>query len=369
MAFTSITCTCVLLFMAVVSAHLATWNPGTYDCGRPDPNSDRPVWPLWQTDKWWWHSSLDCPSNGSQPIPSGGSLKLEFASNKAFTSMGQGLRPNPEQVPNPWMNENGWGNMHADNYPGDIMGCALAIAYKSDRYSVTPQDFIVFSVAHDCPVRQLQTFQIPSMPPCPAGGCQCSWVWVNKAHQSYMSPFACDVRGGDVNLAIPTPTVPTDCSNGSPCVGGAKTPLFYGVPTQTFAPLVPIRDTIFQLSPRYKSTWGFNDGAQNVFSPVTRTNVLSFKPNSPSRIDVSVGPQVDGFDNPGGDIDNGYLPNVGSANDCQTLCLNRTPALTGQCYAWSWNKQNKDCWLKGVAFNLVSNPNMIAGTINRVWVN
>ncbi|PRP75356.1 hypothetical protein PROFUN_05667 [Planoprotostelium fungivorum] len=272
-----------LLFLTAASAHLATWNPGTYDCGYPDPNSDRPVWPLWQTDKWWWHSSLDCPSNGTQPIPSNSSLKLEFASNKAFTSMGQGLMPDPEQVPDPWQNVNQWGNMHADKYPEDIMGCALAIAYKSDRYSVTPQDFIVFSVVHDCPVRQLQTFQIPPMPPCPPGGCECTWLWINKAHQSYMNPFKCHVTNGDPHLDVPVPTVPTDCTGGTrPCVDSAKTPLFYGVPTQSFAALVPIRDTIFQLSPRYNSTWGFHDGAQDVFprSAVTTSSTTTSSSSS-----------------------------------------------------------------------------------------
>ncbi|PRP85061.1 hypothetical protein PROFUN_07245 [Planoprotostelium fungivorum] len=369
----------VLLTLAVASGHLSVWNKGTYDCGYPDPNSDRPVWPLWQTDKWWWHSALDCKPNGTQSIPSGGSLALEFSSNKAHTSMGQGLLANPTQRPNPWPTGavTAWGNLHASVYPDDIMGCALAIAYKSDRYSVTPKDFIVFSVVQDCPTKQLQTFQIPQMPACPSGGCQCTWVWVNKYHQSYMSPFACNVTNPNARLSVPTPQVPTDCTNGGSCVSGAKTPLFYGTPTQSFAPLVPIRDTIFQLSPRYKSTWGFNEGAQSVFPSRARAaaavekvekEVYAFKPNSPSRIDVSVGPQMVGFDNPGGDIDNGYLTNVASANDCQTQCVNRTPALTGQCYAWSWNTQSKECWLKGVAFNPVSNPNMIAGTVNRVWV-
>jgi len=367
----------VLLTLAVASGHLAVWNKGTYDCGYPDPNSDRPVWPLWQTDKWWWHSALDCKPNGTQSIPSGGSIQLELADNKAWTSMGQGLRANPDQVPNPWRNVNEWGNMHADRYPDDIMGCALAIAYKSNRYRVTPKDFIVFSVAQDCPARQLQTFQIPAMPPCPRGGCQCTWVWINKYHQSYMSPFACNVTNGDSTLYAPRPDIPTDCSNGGSCVSSAKTPLFYGVPTQSFAPLVPIRDTIFQQSPRYKSNWGFNEGAQSVFpkrqarfmmEKDVKEEMYFSRPNSPSRIDVSAGPQMVGFDNPGGDIADGYLPNTNSANDCQTQCINRTPALTGQCYAWSWNTQSKECWLKGVAFNPVSNPNMIAGTVNRVWV-
>ena len=91
------------------------------------------------------------------------------------------------------------------------MGCALAIAFKSDPHAIQPEDFIVMSVQERC-IRQRDTvFAIPSnLPACPQGGCTCSWFWAgkNSVMEMYMAPFRCDVNGGVVASVYPTPTEP-----------------------------------------------------------------------------------------------------------------------------------------------------------------
>jgi hypothetical protein len=41
----------------------------------------------------------------------------------------------------------------------DLGGCALAIAYKSDANDVQPEDFVVFSVNHQCIWTRFTDFQ------------------------------------------------------------------------------------------------------------------------------------------------------------------------------------------------------------------
>src|SRR5258706_393906 len=50
------------------------------------------------------------------------------------------------------------------------------LTYKDKPEDVLPGDFSIFSVVYDCPARQLQSFDIPSLPPCPNGRCHCSWL-------------------------------------------------------------------------------------------------------------------------------------------------------------------------------------------------
>ncbi len=58
----------------------------------------------------------------------------------------------------------------------DLGGCALSIAYKSDVNSVTPDDFVIFSVQHQCVWTRWTAFDVPAdMPPCPDGKCICAW--------------------------------------------------------------------------------------------------------------------------------------------------------------------------------------------------
>lgn len=71
-------------------------------------------------------------------------------------------------------------DMHAE-YRVDVAGCAFGIAYKSEARDVKPEDFVIFSVVHDCPARQLQSFDIPDLPACPNGRCMCSWFWIHES--------------------------------------------------------------------------------------------------------------------------------------------------------------------------------------------
>lgn len=59
-------------------------------------------------------------------------------------------------------------------------GTALAIAYESDPYKVKPEDMTVISVNATSPWYRLVDYQIPEgLPPCPKGGCICTWNWIH----------------------------------------------------------------------------------------------------------------------------------------------------------------------------------------------
>lgn len=64
----------------------------------------------------------------------------------------------------------------------DIAGCALSIAYTDDPKVVRPEDFVIFSVQHECVWHRDTVFDIPAaMPPCSNGKCMCSWWWVHHS--------------------------------------------------------------------------------------------------------------------------------------------------------------------------------------------
>ncbi|KAF8454024.1 hypothetical protein BGX38DRAFT_1090004 [Terfezia claveryi] len=199
-----------VLFVAALAAtqttaHLSIWHPCMFGSDPDNVNSDNASKPLVDRDfkGWWFHDNLDKPPkdpNTTVDLPAGGVVKLEISSNKALTSMGGGLLPNPEQAPEPWKNTgNGWGNMHA-NTRQEVAGSALAIAYKSNAADVTPDDFDVFSVVHDSPARQLQAYPVPAgLPPCPNNKCICVWFWIHDSRgggdEMYMTGFQCNVTG------------------------------------------------------------------------------------------------------------------------------------------------------------------------------
>ncbi|KAF8476807.1 hypothetical protein BDZ91DRAFT_804952 [Kalaharituber pfeilii] len=254
--------------LAPASAHLSIWHPAMFGSDPTNPNSDNASKPLW------FHDNLDKPPapDAVVELPAGGSVDLEISSNKAQTSMGMGLLPNPREAPDPWTNTgNGWGNMHA-NLRTDVAGSALAIAYKSDPQTVTPADFVIFSVVHDSPARQLQAFPVPSLPPCPNNRCVCSWFWIHESSgggdEMYMTPFMCTVTNTSPNAkALGKPMAPRRCDGDGhndevkaqkgKCVKGAKAPMFWknkeGM--NMFEP--------GHWAPTYSLKYGFDDGAQN----------------------------------------------------------------------------------------------------------
>lgn len=79
------------------------------------------------------------------------------------------------------------GPLHTTNRfdkPLDISalgGTAIGIAYTSDINSVKPNDMTIISVNHASPWKRETAYPIPAgMPPCPEGGCICSWNWLHR---------------------------------------------------------------------------------------------------------------------------------------------------------------------------------------------
>ena len=100
-------------------------------------------------------------------------MTVELACQKQFTSYGKnGGGNNPCPSDNP--------SMHAGTpiKDSELLGCGLAIAYKSNVNDVKPEDFTIFSVNHDCVRYKNTAFQVPAgMPACPGGKCICAWFW------------------------------------------------------------------------------------------------------------------------------------------------------------------------------------------------
>jgi hypothetical protein len=61
-------------------------------------------------------------------------------------------------------------------------GTALAIAYTSDVGSLQPNDMTVISVNYNSVWEREISYDIPAgLPPCPEGGCLCTWNWIHQA--------------------------------------------------------------------------------------------------------------------------------------------------------------------------------------------
>lgn len=151
--------------------------------------------------------------------------------------------------------------MHAPSRE-DVAGSALAIAYKSDQYEVEPSDFVVFSVVHDSPARQLQSWDVPDLPACPDDKCMCSWFWIHKSiggtDQMYMTPFVCTVTNATNTGSVAAGQAPVDCRDDqSKCITGAKNPMYWknlegnNMPNEAHD------------APIYSDGYGFADGAQS----------------------------------------------------------------------------------------------------------
>jgi hypothetical protein len=180
--------------------------------------------------------------------------------------------PGPRIPVVPW--DNGWhdtcnANVHAPHRQ-DVAGCALGIAYKSDINAVRPEDFVIFSVAHDCIARQLQAFDIPMLPPCQGENCICSWFWIHNSiggtDQMYMTAFKCSI-GNAGNQTIAQPSAPVRCDGKPPYNGGPVT----NVCKKSMNPMYWANNqgnnmanpTNTQSAPTYTSAYGFPHGAQH----------------------------------------------------------------------------------------------------------
>jgi hypothetical protein len=65
-------------------------------------------------------------------------------------------------------------------------GAALAIAYTSDVSTLQPNDLTVISINQTAVWARAVDYQIPAgMPPCPSGGCLCTWNWIHEANRTF----------------------------------------------------------------------------------------------------------------------------------------------------------------------------------------
>ena len=150
-------------------------------------------------------------------------------------------------------------------------GTALAIAYTSDVANLQPNDLTVISVNQNSVWFRETPYAIPAgLPPCPSGGCLCTWNWIHQAgngeghgQEIYNNLYRCTVTG-QTNAAnkVQRGAVPQECgSDSSKCVKGPKTPMYLYQASGNNLPDLPV-------PPNYKNNWGFSNGAQtDIFTP------------------------------------------------------------------------------------------------------
>jgi hypothetical protein len=161
------------LLPLAAQAHMGIWHPSVLDFDGDGYSLVTPLSGL-SFSEWWFHGDLSKPTPSSVfTLPAGDSITVETACRRAYSSYGSegdGKDGCPSDTP----------SYHAGTPIDDsqLLGCGLAIAYKSSFSDVNPADFTVFSVNHEC-IKQLKTeFKLPEvMKPCPEEGCICAWFW------------------------------------------------------------------------------------------------------------------------------------------------------------------------------------------------
>lgn len=80
------------------------------------------------------------------------------------------------------------GQLHVMNTYGQPVdnskfgGTALAIAYTSDVAFLQPNDMTIISVNYNSVWEREIVYDIPAgLPPCPPGGCLCTWNWIHQS--------------------------------------------------------------------------------------------------------------------------------------------------------------------------------------------
>ena len=173
--------------------------------------------------EWWMHGQISCQSKTHQE---GSSFALP-ANNRTYMVMSSRIElvPPPYGIgkeyvpanPNAVLTRQEWGkdsddpgntlggkhNIHAYTRD-DTAGCALAIAYKNNATEILPEDFVIFTVVHDCVKRQREPIDIPNLPACSNNKCICAWFWLPKnsgAKNFYMTPFVCHVTNANMDAS------------------------------------------------------------------------------------------------------------------------------------------------------------------------
>jgi len=154
--------------------------------------------------------------------------------------------------------------MHTNNQ-SMAGGTAFAISYNSNLNAVTMENLVVFSVLPHTPWKRIATYDVPrDLPPCPADGCTCAWLWVPRGcgePNMYMQGFKCKVTGSNSNRQLATAQPPRYCPNINDCVRGAKQMIAVRQAEGNNVQ-VPPGDNPDNPLVQYSTTWGFSPGAQ-----------------------------------------------------------------------------------------------------------
>jgi len=275
----------VLALSSVAHGHTAAFANGMYCRGGPNPgqddqNTNTVVNPLYNLPRsqWWFQADRGCdrvppPAGQFLDLPAGGSFTVELAHNRAQTTLSYNGQytsqwPDGREHPENWQ---GPGNppdciqddgaMHTNNH-AMAAGTAWAISYESDISRVNMENLVVFSVLPNTPWKRIATYQVPrDLPPCPAEGCTCAWLWIPKGcgePNMYMQPYKCRVTGSNSNRRLARAQVPRFCK-GFPqnCVQGAKQMMVY-MQAEGNTVSRPGNDFV-----SYSDEWGYFPGAQN----------------------------------------------------------------------------------------------------------
>lgn len=170
------------------------------------PYDNRPVAPLQDMpfDQWWMHGHIDYPPHPEDifELPAGQAATTQLACNKGLTTFWASSESGADiqAGDNPCTDSDGSfpsGPMHTTGF-NDLKGCALAIAYESDVHAVQPEDFTVFSINQTCVWSRFTDFQVPArMPPCPSGGCHCSFFWIHSVSVHFLRLICTHIHSGN----------------------------------------------------------------------------------------------------------------------------------------------------------------------------
>jgi len=274
----------VLALSNVAHGHHAAWAPGMYCQNGPDniddPNTNIAVAPVYNLPRsqWWFQNDRRCDRAPPAPgvfldLPAGGSFTVEIANNRAWTTLSYDGRLTTQwtdggEHPEDWRGSGNppgciqdAGSLHTNNQ-SMAAGTAFAISYNSNLNQVTMENLVVFSVLPNTPWKRLATYQVPrDLPPCPAEGCTCAWLWIPKGcgePNMYMQGFKCRVTGSNSNKRLARAQVPRYCANfPQNCVQGAKQMMVY-MQAEGNTVTKPGNDFV-----SYSDAWGYFPGAQN----------------------------------------------------------------------------------------------------------
>ncbi|KAK4687237.1 hypothetical protein P7C73_g2884, partial [Tremellales sp. Uapishka_1] len=278
----------------LTSCSIALWDEGMFGLNYPYQSSDTnntnwnnaaPVYPLREMDalsqsQWFGHGyTAYPPATGKfMVLPSGGLYSGDVGCNREVTRLRNPTITDPlGEFACP--GAAGIGALHVMNRFNETVnniwfgGTSLAIAYTSNPATLQPNDMTVISVSQNSVWFREANYSIPAgLPPCPAGGCLCTWNWIHEAnhgegypYEIYNNLYRCEVTGEtNSKNVVQRGAVPVDCTgSSSTCVRGPKTPMYL---YQLDGNNLPHLD----VPPSYNDNWGFSDGPQtDIFIPAS----------------------------------------------------------------------------------------------------